>query len=244
MPSLSRYQFHLAQHLRDPHHRPRPEGLPARGTQVYGELLFNNVCGFLDRCFPVCRSVLGERRWRRLCRHFYRDAVCTSPWFRDIPAQFAEHLDAARQAMPLPAWLSDLARYEWAELAVDVMAVDIPAHAPAGDPVRAVPVLQPARRVLLSDWPLQRIGPACRPRQRQPTCLLVFRGREDEVRFIECNALATQLLAELAQGRTGAQAVQALAQASGLDDASAWWPHGAAVLAQWQAQGLILGTRT
>lgn len=242
MPSLNHFQFHLAQHLRDPQHRPRPGGLPERGMRLYGELLFNNVCGFLDRCFPVCRAVLGERRWRRLCRVFYRDAVCASPWFREIPAQFLAHLRAAPVAMPLPAWLPDLAHYEWAELAVDVMAVTVPAHDPAGDPMQAVPVLQPARMAIVSDWPLHRIGPDHRPRRKQPTHLLMFRGRQDEVRFVECNALAARLLAELASGRTGAQAVRALA--SGQADASAWQPHAAALLAQWQAQGLILGTQT
>src|SRR5574343_1335028 len=242
MHSLSHYQFHLAHHLRDPHHRPRPKSLPVRGTQVYGELLFNNVCSFLDRCFPVCRELLGESRWRRLCRSFYRDAVCASPWFRDIPAQFVDHLSVAREIMPLPIWFADLARYEWAELAVDVMAVDVPAHNPAGDPMRAPPVLQPARMDIVSDWPLHRIGPTCRPRQMQPAYLVVFRGPDDAVRFIECNAMAARLLAELAKGRTGTQAVQALAELAGQTDTGAWPTYAAALLAQWQAEGLILGT--
>ena len=34
---------------------PRPAGVPARRMEVYNELLFNNICGFLDACFPLCR---------------------------------------------------------------------------------------------------------------------------------------------------------------------------------------------
>jgi hypothetical protein len=53
--------------------------------QVYNELLFNNLCGFLDTCFPVCPALLGEKRWRRLNRTFYRDSPLHTPWFREIP---------------------------------------------------------------------------------------------------------------------------------------------------------------
>jgi hypothetical protein len=68
VPAFQAFQRAFARHLRDPHHTPRPAGVPARRMAVYSELLFNNVCGFLDRCFPVLRSVVGEARWRRLNR--------------------------------------------------------------------------------------------------------------------------------------------------------------------------------
>ena len=60
------FQRDFGRHLRDPHHAPRPAGLPARRVAAYNELLFNNICGFLDACFPVSRELLGESRWRRL----------------------------------------------------------------------------------------------------------------------------------------------------------------------------------
>ena len=65
-PDFQAFQHAFARHIRDPHHTPRPAGVPARRMAVYNELLFNNITGFLDACFPVCRKLIGEKRWRRL----------------------------------------------------------------------------------------------------------------------------------------------------------------------------------
>jgi hypothetical protein len=66
--------------------------------------------------------LLGEQRWRRLNRTFYRDWPLHTPWFREIPREFVRYLAEARHHASLcPAWLAELAHYEWAELAVDVM---------------------------------------------------------------------------------------------------------------------------
>ena len=85
MLAFQQFQRALAQHLRDPHHTRRPAGVAPGRMTVDNELLFNNVCGFVDSCFPVCRELLGEARWRRLCRTFYRDWPSHTPWFREIP---------------------------------------------------------------------------------------------------------------------------------------------------------------
>ncbi|MBL8420541.1 MAG: putative DNA-binding domain-containing protein, partial [Dechloromonas sp.] len=127
------FQHAFARHIRDPHHTPRPAGVPARRMAVYNELLFNNITGFLDACFPVCRKVIGERRWRRLNRAFYRDWKSHTPWFHEIPREFVRYLNEGVIRQPLPAWFVELAHYEWAELAVDTMDCQIPGHDPAGD---------------------------------------------------------------------------------------------------------------
>ena len=105
--SFRDFQHAFARHLRDPHHVARPAGLPARRSRVYERLLFNNVRGFVDRCFPVCRTLLGEARWTRLIRCFYRDWPMATPWFREIPREFVRYLSEADIAMPRPRWLAD-----------------------------------------------------------------------------------------------------------------------------------------
>lgn len=161
---FQKFQHQMAAHLRDPHHTRRPPGVPQRRMGVYNELLFNNVCGFLDSCFPVSRQQLGEARWHRLCRTFYRDWPSRTPWFREIPREFVRYLSEHRIAQPLPVWLAELARYEWAELAVDVMDVSHPAHDPQGDMMHASVCLNPARVDVVSAWPVHRIGPDWQPR--------------------------------------------------------------------------------
>ena len=100
--AFQEFQRDFGRHLRDPHHAPRPAGLPARRVAAYNELLFNNICGFLDACFPVSRELLGESRWRRLNRTFYRDWPLHTPWFREIPREFVRYLADAEIATARP----------------------------------------------------------------------------------------------------------------------------------------------
>ncbi len=244
MLAFQEFQHALAQHLRDPHHTRRPAGVPPRRMAVYNELVFNNLCGFLDSCFPVSRQLLGETRWRRLCRTFGRDWPLHTPWFREIPHEFVRYLSEGRMAQILPRWLADLAHYEWAELAVDVMEVTLPAHDCQGDMMRARVLLNPARVDVASLWPVHRIGPAWQPRQTEPTFLVVFRDAELAVQFTEINAVTAHVLALLDSGLTGQQAFAQLAQEMAHPDPEALQGFGQQLLNSLREQGVILGTLT
>lgn len=243
-PAFQAFQHAFGSHLRDPRRVPRPAGLPARRAGVYAELVFNNLCGFVDACFPVCRALLGETRWRRLCRAFLRAHPLHTPWFREIPAEFAAFLAKVAVDRRLPRYLPELAHYEWAELAVDIMDVEAPPHDPDGDLMTQPVVVNPACLVLDCAWPVQRIGPDWRPRKPQATQLVVYRDGEDAVRFCEINPLTATLLRQLlAQPQAGQAALRALAVAAGQTDADAWLAAGGAVLADLRQLGLVLGTR-
>lgn len=244
MLAFQKFQHDLAAHLRDPHHTRRPTGVPQRRMAVYNELLFNNLCGFVDSCFPVSRQILGEGRWRRLCRTFYRDWPSHTPWFREIPREFVRYLAQARIAQPLPRWLPDLARYEWAELAVDVMDVTPAVHNPQGDLMQGRALLNPARVDVVSEWPVHRIGPAWQPRQTEATFLVVFRDAQHQVRFSEINAVTARVLVLLEEGRTGQEALQQLAHDMAHPDPQALLGFGQQLLSSLQAQGILLGTLT
>ena len=242
MLAFQEFQHQMAAHLRDPHHTRRPAGVPARRMAVYNELLFNNVCGFLDSCFPVSRQLLGDARWRRLCRTFYRNWPSHTPWFREIPREFVRYLSEHHIAQPLPVWLDDLARYEWAELAVDVMDVTPPAHDPQGDMMRASVCLNPARVDVVSPWPVHRIGPDWQPRKAEPTFLVVFRDAQLDVQFAEINAVTAHVLSLLERGLTGQQALAQLATDMAHPDPQALQGFGQQLLISLREQGVLLGT--
>ena len=244
MLAFQEFQHQMAAHLRDPHHTRRPPGVPGRRMRVYNELLFNNVCGFLDSCFPVSRQLLGEARWRRLCRTFYRDWPSHTPWFREIPREFVRYLSEHHIAQPLPVWLADLARYEWAELAVDVMDVTPPPHDPQGDMMLSSVCLNPARVDVVSPWPVHRIGPDWQPRHAEPTFLVVFRDAQLDVQFAEINAVTAHVLSLLDQGLTGQQAFAQLAIDMKHPDPQALQGFGQQLLISLREQGVLLGTRT
>lgn len=235
------FQRAFADHLRDPRRAPMPAGLPARRVAVYRELLFNNLCGFLDTCFPVARATLGERRWRRLNRAFYRDWPLHTPWFREIPREFVRYLIEAKPAGP--PWLPELAHHEWVELALDVLETAIPEHDPDGDLLARPVILNPARLNLAYRWPVHRIGPQYRPRKPVDTHLLAYRGDDDAVRFVEINAVTARLLALLSEAPTaGEAACRRIAEALHHPDPARIVAFGAALLDGWRRDGIVLGT--
>ena len=238
------FQRAFGRHLRDPQHTPRPTGVPARRMAVYNKLLFNNICGFLDSCFPVSRATLGEARWRRLNRTFFRDWPSHTPWFREIPREFVRYLSEAEIKQPLPAWLAELAHYEWVELAVDIMDCPMPDHDAQGDLLTGHPVLNPTLMNLSYQWPVHRIGPGYRPRKRQPTQLLVYRDTDDEVQFVASNPVTARLLAILATtALTGRAACLRIAEELQHPSPETLVNHGLSMLEQLRDQGVILGIR-
>lgn len=244
-PDFQSFQRALGRHLRDPRHTPRPAGVPARRMAIYNELLFNNICGFLDSCFPVCRALLGEKRWRRLNRTFYRDWPSHTPWFREIPREFVRYLGETGISQPLPIWLSELAHYEWAELAVDIMDCTIPAHDPEGNLLIGQPLLNPTLMNLHYQWPVHLIGPDYRPRKKQACQLLVYRDAQDKVQFVASNPVTSRLLALIGdKGLNGRAACLMIAAELQHPAPEALVSHGHAILQQLQKQGVILGTKS
>lgn len=242
-PDFQDFQRAFGRHIRDPRQAPRPAGVPARRMAVYNELLFNNICGFLDSCFPVSRETLGEKRWRRLNRSFFRDWPSHTPWFREIPREFVRYLAEAEISQPLPAWLAELAHYEWAELALDIMDVSTPAHDPAGNLLTKPVALNPTMLSLTYTWPVHRIGPDYRPRKPQPTCLAVYRDADDEVQFSQINAVTSRLLSLLAATpTTGEAAIRQIATELQHPAPEQLLAHGAVLLGDLLRQGIVLGS--
>jgi uncharacterized protein len=244
MSELQAFQTAFGRRIRAGSRAPLPTGVPRQRMDVYEELLFNNLRSFVDRCFPVARACLGEARWTRLCRAFFRDWPCRTSWFREIPREFVDYLESACR-QPLPRWFVELARYEWAELAVDVMDVCPPACDAAGDSFDGVPVLNPALLSLGFQWPVHRIGPDCRPRRPAPVHLLVYRDRTDEVRFMEVSPATAGLLAVLGEGAgTGREAIVRLGASLACQPDPAFIEFGRQSLLELGRLGVILGVRT
>ena len=242
-PDFQDFQRAFGRHVRDPRLNPRPAGIPARRMAVYNELLFNNICGFLDSCFPVSRATLGEKKWRQLNRSFYRDWPSHTPWFREIPREFVRYLSESTIKTPLPVWLAELAHYEWVELAVDIMDCSNPSHDSKGNLLIGQPILNPTLMNLSYQWPVHKIGPGYRPRKPQPTCLLVYRDAQDKVQFVASNPVTARLLELLKNNAlTGRAACLEIARELQHPAPEALVSHGLAILEQLRQQGVILGT--
>jgi hypothetical protein len=147
---LAEQQRAFAAHLRDPDRVPAPADIEPRRMAIYRELFFNNVVDLLGGAFPVARRILGTERWRRLIRGFYAGHHAHTPYFLELPREFAEWLRAREvRAGEEPAFLDELAHYEWVELALSV-SEEIP-------PAAAAPTLSPLDQPLAVSplaWPL------------------------------------------------------------------------------------------
>lgn len=243
LPEFQRFQFKFARHVRDPRGAARPAGVPARRMGLYNELLFNNIESSLDACFPVSRDTLGTRSWPRLVRAFFRDWRCLTPHYREIPREFVRYLAEAAPAANLPPWLAELAHYEWAELAVDIMDTpDAPSCETGGDLLEGRPVLAPALMNLAYAWPVHRIGPSHRPRKPVPAHLLVFRRRDDSVGFMELNPVSSRLVTLLQEdGMTGRKAALRISDELSHPDSDIVTAGAAATLEALRQSGAIYG---
>lgn len=112
--------------IRDPELEP-PQNFAANRMQVYRDLLFNNVCSFINLVFPVARAMLPQQQWQQLLADFFQKSQCQSPLYNDISLQFREYL--SEQQHPILKqypWLAELLQYEWLELYLDTVEIEIP----------------------------------------------------------------------------------------------------------------------
>lgn len=244
LPEFQRYQRAFTAHIRDPKTNPRPAGVEARLMNIYNELLYNNVEGFLLACFPVLRKVLGVRKWAKLVRGFFSTHRSHTPYFRQIPDEFVQFLQNEwRPPEGYPPYLLALAHYEWIELVLSVSnrSVDCDINA-AGNLLDGMPVLNPVLANLHYDWPVHRIAPRRKVRPAE-TYLLVFRDDHDRVKFTEINAFTARLLTLLEPGTlNGRAALEQIAMESRHPDPALILQAGGALLEDLRARGAIPGT--
>jgi hypothetical protein len=208
----------FAAHIRDPRGRPCPGDVEERRMAIYRDLVYNNVASLLATNFPVTKQVLDDGHWADLIRGFFIHHRCTTPLFHELAQEFLAYLQGARAGDPRdPAFLLELAHYEWIELALDI-AEDEPLPAPAdpnGDLLAGVPAVSPLAWSLSYRFPVHCIGPGHRPEvpPAEPTRLVVYRNRQGSVGFMEVNAVTQRLLQLLREDRsiTGLESLKRIA---------------------------------
>ncbi|MBG0838757.1 DUF2063 domain-containing protein [Ectopseudomonas toyotomiensis] len=223
-------QRDFAARIRQPEAQPLLAGISAERMAIYEELFFNNVASLVGGAFPVLRGILGGERWQRLLKAFFAEHQAGTPYFLEISQEFIAWLQQGYRAESGdPAFMLELAHYEWVELALDVSDAQLPER---GWSSLAWP--------LAYCWPVQKIGVDHCPTQppAEPTCLLVWRDRQDQVRFMQLTPFAYQLALRLQAGEPPVQARLELATAHGLAADRAYFDNARALLADWQARDI------
>jgi uncharacterized protein len=213
--ALRESQLQMARYLRNPEQEEAP-AVEERRLKIYRDLIFNNVEGFISGGFPVLRSLYSEDDWVGLVRSFMDVHRCQSPYFLEISQEFIRYLSEEHRPRDCdPPFITELAHYEWVELALDVAEQELPARQALADPANTIVSLSPLAWVLAYQYPVHMIGPGFQPAEAgEPTYLAVYRDRADQVQFMELNAATARLL-ELHRDNAGQAADSLVAQLAG-----------------------------
>lgn len=199
MSALFNTQFAFANYIRDPANYPAPVGIASERLDIYRELFFNNVRGFIDNAFPVLRSLYQADAWLGLQQRFFAGYACQSPYFLHIAEQFVSFLQEYELTEQDPPFLAELAHYEWAELYVGTKQAHQETQKLAAADVATSPlVLSELAMLTAYRYPVQRISNAFQPEAPgELQCFLIYRDAQDEVIFVTLSHASLLLLNQL-----------------------------------------------
>ncbi len=251
LPDFQRKQYEFAAHIRDPENNAAPAGIEDRRMAIYRDLFFNNLQSLLGSTFPVLKKISGKERWRKFIREFMAKHEAQTPYFLELPKEFLAFLEHEHtpEADDFP-FLLELAHYEWVELALSVSTAsdDLTAVDPDGDLLDGAPVISVLAWPLAYRYPVHRISQNYQPAEpgEQSTYLAIYRNTDNEISFMELNAVTAGLLDKIsnnAEQKTGRELLAELSRDINYDP-DVLVEHGAAALAELRAANILLGTNT
>lgn len=235
------FQFALARHLRDPLTAPLPMGVDTQDATACTQEMVRQVCHVLEPAFPLTQALLGDDIWEHTVRLFLKNAPNHAPWVSATQRAFVDHVCESQDVQNLPAWLQDLAHFEWLQSAVSNASVQWPAFDAAGDVMRETVVLNPTHVEAAYEWPVHSMDTDHQPNDMQSVHVSVLRDLHNELHVYESSVFRGQLLELLREGQTGEQAFQVLARWLSHPEPDAFVQEGQAVMAQLQREGIVLG---
>jgi hypothetical protein len=245
MLEFQKYQIAFTAHIRDPKRHAKPAKVKDSRMAVYREIVFNNIVSSVSACYPVCQNVLGKRKWQQLCRAFFAQHQATSPLFREIPEAFLNFLNTQDLAQfKLPAFIPQLAHYEWAELAVSNLTEQSIKLSEITNLLEEQPMLTSAHLLLEYDYPVHTISKRVQPTEQSKTHILMFRNNAYQVKFIELNAMTFELLKLIKNNTfTGRQALLQIAEVLQHPQPEAIVQFGKAILEDLMQQDAVVGSQ-
>jgi len=243
-------QYAFAAHIRDPDNNPAPTGIEDRRMAIYRELFFNNLLNLLSTTFPVLTKLHSGEKWRSFIRQFMVAHQAQTPYFLEIPKEFLAFLENEYETNDddFP-FLLELAHYEWVELALSVSEEsndDLTVDAD-DDFLGSIPVKSRLAWPLTYRFPVHRISESFKPdgESDQPTFMVIYRDRQDELGFMELNPVTARLLELIAENesRNGRELLEALAREISYPDPPALIEHGLTAMQEMRAAEILIGTR-
>lgn len=239
--TLRQQQLAFAACIRHPQKHNHIAGVTDERMAVYRDLFFNNFKETLASAFPVMHKVLSAQQLLQLVEEFFATHRCHTPYLSRMPQEFVTWLQQNR--LNNPPWLAELAQWEWTELDL-FLAPDIDSALATGNNVLAdVPQLSPLVRLHHFNFAVHHIGSNNVPDApaEQTVCLLAWRKPNDEIGFMELNALSARLLVLIQQDmqRTGQTLLSIVAAEYTEFDAHVIMQGGAGALASFHHNSIV-----
>jgi len=248
-PVFKQRQYDFAAHIRDPDNHPGPEGIEDRRMAIYRDLFYNNVEGFVASAFPVLRTLYNDEDWHALVRDYFSQHQAHTPHFPEMAEEFIAYLSNEFTARKCdPAYMLELAHYEWMETAATLSQAnhgDVDFN-PKGNLLDEPVVISPLAWLLYYEWPVHTISHDQQPEEKpqQPTWIIIYRDREDEVGFIQVTPVTARLM-QLLDGEvpmTGRQALEQVATEMNHPQPAVILEGGLDTLRQLRKKDIVLGT--
>ncbi|GIU50610.1 DUF2063 domain-containing protein [Shewanella sairae] len=202
--SFVEVQQNFMDYIKDPS-LPLPEGIEARRMNVYRELFFNNIDGFVSNAFPVLKSLYTPQDWQQLVQTFFVTHNCHTPIFIEIAQEFLLFLQTEYQSsVKDPDFMLELAHYEWLELVVAVARDDGQQHLIDIEQVDLQSIklcVSAASQIAQYAYDVQNISTEYVPKVpgETPQFFCIYRDLDEEVSFLHLNPLTAQVLAYITQ---------------------------------------------
>ncbi|VAW91426.1 FIG005107: hypothetical protein [hydrothermal vent metagenome] len=252
-PEFIRRQYEFAAHIRDPEKNPAPTDVEQRRMKIYNELFYNNVEGFMSNSFPVIHSILGETAWHELIRDYFSKHLSHTPLFPEMPREFLKYLENDRkQTESDPAFLLELAHYEWVELALGLLDLenDISKIDSDGELLDNIPIMSSLAWSLSYNFPVHNISPEFQPQHQpeQATYIVVYRDIHDKIVFMELNPVTARLLQLINEtensnnAKTGRELLEIIANEMNHPDSNVVINGGLQAMQELRSRKILLGT--
>ncbi len=243
--SLKQMQYEFAANIRDPEQNDIPEGIEPRRMKIYQELFFNNIEGFISSAFPVIRTLFDEQQWHQIVREFMVNHRCHSPVFAEIAIEFLDYLSGnGRHLLLKYPFMLELAHYEWVEVAVVFADEENTVNSSEPDWLEEKPVVSSVSHILAYDYPVHLISKDFSPteEEKQATFLVVYRDKDDNIGFMELNAVSYRLLSLINGELTGKVIIDTIAEELHRDDVENLYPMALELFDSFSQKNILLGT--
>jgi len=232
--------------IRDPENCPTPGDVEERRMAVYRDLIYNNIEDFLSNTYPVLKSILGEVRWNELVRDYLIVHRAATPLFMQMPREFLGYLESERNPDSLEyPFLLELAHYEWTELelAVSDNKILMDGINANGELLDSRIAISPLCKILGYEYPVHQVSSTYLPENPEPTYLIVYRDRLDNVEFIELNQVTATLLKRILEGNNTTRDIfKSIASELNHPSTDTIIKFGIELLEDLHKRGVVLGT--